>query len=72
VARSLSIALVLLALLQTRSCGFTPVDRRGEGEACARTSECEAGLECRGGVCMLERIDGASSDASPGDRDGGS
>jgi hypothetical protein len=48
----LVLALLALAFLQTRSCGFTPDDKKGEGEPCTRTSECEDSLECRGGVCM--------------------
>ncbi len=46
------LALGVLALVQMRGCGFTPVERKAEGEPCTRSTECEIGLECRGGVCM--------------------
>lgn len=47
----------LLALADSRSCGFTPDEGKDEGEPCTRTSECRDDLECRGGVCMAEPVD---------------
>lgn len=51
----------LSALTQSQACGYEPDDRKGEGEPCTRSDECEIGLECRGGVCMIE-----GADAGPG------
>jgi hypothetical protein len=58
---------VVLALADSRSCGFTPDDGKDEGEPCTRTSECRTALECRGGVCMTEAVEpdaGTPPDAS--------
>lgn len=43
-----------LALLQSRGgCGgYEPEPRKGAGEPCTRSDECQSHLECRGGVCM--------------------
>jgi hypothetical protein len=41
-----------LGLVQSDGCGYEPEERRRQGEPCTRSSECELGLECRGGVCM--------------------
>jgi hypothetical protein len=60
----LAFAFVAMVLLQERGCGFTPVEKKGEGEPCTRTTECEDGLDCRGGVCMPSIFDGSIRDAS--------
>jgi hypothetical protein len=54
-------AAAIAGITHSRSCGYEPVDRKGEGEPCTRSDECEIGLECRGAVCMQP-----SFDAGPG------
>ncbi|MEQ8455724.1 MAG: hypothetical protein RLO52_30605 [Sandaracinaceae bacterium] len=41
------------ALLQSEGgCGgYEPEPRKGEGDPCTRTDECQSHLECSGGVC---------------------
>lgn len=77
------VAIAVLGLLSTlgfaqaRSCGYEPEPLKREGEPCTRTDECQSGLECRGGVCMVEIVDAgtdpdAGSDAGSADAGGNS
>ena len=46
-----------LGLIQDGGCGFREEPRKGEGEPCTRSSECELDLECRGGACRTPSFD---------------
>jgi hypothetical protein len=59
----LVLAFVAVAFVE-RSCGFTPADRKDEGEPCTRSTECRVDLECRAGVCSVFSSDGGPLDAS--------
>jgi len=60
-------ATLAVGLVQSDGCGYEPSGLKQRGEPCTRTSECDVGLECRGGVC---RSDEPPSDAGR-PRDGG-
>ena len=73
---SLRIALALcatlgLAMWQSDGCGYNPDPLKGEGEPCTRSSECEAVLSCRGGVCMREDLDAGDPGFDAGREDSG-
>lgn len=67
-------AVFSLAFFQSDGCGYSPDPKKGVGEACTRSDECEVGLACRGGVCRgeldagggLPDAGGGLPDASPG------
>ena len=68
-------AALALGFADADGCGYTPEDRKGEGEPCTRTDECASSLECRGGVCMPRTTTvedaGPGFDAGRGDLDAG-
>lgn len=66
------VATVAFGFADADGCGFTPDDLKGEGEPCTRSSECEAALECRGGVCMTELPEGDAGAPFDAGTDGGS
>ena len=68
-----AVAVLALGLVDADGCGYVPDELKGEGEPCTRSSECEAGLTCRGGVCMPEPPpDGGTRDLDAGgDEDAG-
>lgn len=78
-----AICALALGFADSDGCGYVPDDLKGEGEPCTRSSECQTGLECRGGVCMTEAdpdagapgdagVDaGPAGDAGPPDEDAG-
>ena len=77
VIASLRIALALaatlgLAMWQSDGCGYHPDPRKGEGEPCTRSDECQASLTCSGGVCMTERVDAGNPELDAGGEDSGS
>jgi hypothetical protein len=47
-------ATLAVGLVQSDGCGYEPSELKQEGEPCTRSSECDVGLECRGGVCMSD------------------
>jgi hypothetical protein len=59
---SRSALLVVLALAALRDPCGTDTSQVGVNAACTRTSDCESGLTCVGGVCSLPD-DGTPADA---------
>ncbi|HJL18061.1 MAG TPA: hypothetical protein RMH99_20525 [Sandaracinaceae bacterium LLY-WYZ-13_1] len=60
-----------LAWAQSDGCGYDPVEPKQEGEPCTRSSECDVGLTCRGGVCMSEDDERDAGTRDAGLRDAG-
>jgi hypothetical protein len=56
-------ALALASLLGAPSCG-TRGDRRGEGDACTRSRDCDDGLVCVGGECRVPADGAVPADAA--------
>lgn len=57
---------VSLAFFQSDGCGYSPDPKKGEGEPCTRSDECQVGLACRGGVCRGDVDSGPGFDAGDG------
>ncbi len=67
---SRSALLVVLALAALRDPCGTDTTQVGVNAACTRTSDCESGLTCVGGVCSLPD-EGTAADAGADTNDSG-
>ncbi len=56
--RRLAVVLAWSSLLLGETCGTDIGDKRA-GEPCTRSSECEEGLTCAGGICKSPEDGGA-------------
>jgi hypothetical protein len=62
--------LIFVPCLAAPTCGGRGADKLA-GEPCTRTSECQRGLDCVGGVCIAPRRDaGPDGGADSGAPDG--
>lgn len=68
-----AVAVLSFALIQADDgCGYEEPPRRGLGEPCTRTTECEFDLVCSGGVCMAAETDAGMDAGSDAGMDAGS